>query len=121
MQGSGRARVVSIMLEAVTSCELTHTTHPLLLALAASCPIVGFSLSSSRDGSPLVGGVIVAIVLALLYLGSRRQVLRVSSPSSHIDVLLAGMSLEKATEIIESIERVKNARFLRRPVVVQAA
>ncbi|MGO9837951.1 MAG: hypothetical protein ACLP1X_27525 [Polyangiaceae bacterium] len=44
--------------------------------------------------------------------------LRVASPSSNIDVLLVGMSLEKATEIVDTVEWAKNGRCWLRQAAV---
>lgn len=109
--GRGQARVVSLMLEAVTTCELTHTTYPLVLAVAALFLVGGALISNnSSDSSPLIGGLLIAAVLVTVYFVTRRQVLRVASPSSHFDLLLTGMSLDNATAVIDSIQQAQDAR-----------
>ena len=110
MRRTGRAHVVSLMLESITSCELTHATHPVLLVLAVLSAIGGVAMNEPNNSTPLIVGVVAAIVLVALYFGTRRQVLRVASPSSRIEVLLVGMSLDQATSVIDSIERAKDAR-----------
>ena len=116
MRRTGRARVISVMLESITSCELTHATHPVLLVLAILAVLGGFALHERADSTALIVGVVTAIALAAIYVGTRRQVLRVASPSSRIDVLLVGMSLDQATSVIDSIERAKDARYTGRSV-----
>jgi len=117
---AGSDRIVSIMLDKVSSCELTHTSYRTLLFLAVLAVVVGLVLNNERDGSPVVVGVVVAFFFVIAYLATRKQVLRIASPSSHIDVLLAGMSLEKAIEVIDSIEREKNTRYWLRIAAVSA-
>jgi hypothetical protein len=107
----GSARVVSIMLEEVSSCELTHTTYPALLVLAGLAFVAGLAMNSARDSTPVVVGLLVAAIFVAAYLGTRKQILRVASPSGHIDALLVGMTLEKATEVIDTVEWAKDGRY----------
>jgi hypothetical protein len=114
----GSARIASIMLDAVSSCEITHSSNRALLLLAVVALLGGFALNSPRDSTPVAIGAVVAVILVAAYFATRKQVLRVASPSSNIDVLLVGMSIEKATEIVDTIEWAKNGRYwLRQPVV----
>jgi len=110
-RAGGSGRIASIMLDAVTGCEVTHTTYRAWLMAAVLSVLVGFYLNSSRDSTPLTVGALVAGLFVVAYLATRRQVLRVASASTQIDVRLVGMSLEKAAEIVDTLEWAKNGRY----------
>jgi hypothetical protein len=110
----GSARIVSMMVESVTSCEVTHDSHPQLLGFAALAVLGGLLLNNSRDNTALVLGLVAAILLAVAYVVTRRQVVRVSSPSAHIDVRLIGMSLEQAVGVVDAVEKAKERRHVQR-------
>src|ERR1700722_5496138 len=104
---TGSAKFTSIMLEAVTSCEVTHTSYPALIAVAVIAFLAGLALSSSRDATPSVYGGVVAAILVGLYFLMRRQVVRLSSPSAHIEKDLAGISFDQATGVVDAVESAK--------------
>jgi hypothetical protein len=60
------------------------------------------------DGA-LVVGFVLATLLGVFYVATRRQVVRVSSPSAHIDVELKGAKGDEAIGIVETIEHAKHA------------
>ena len=113
-RGGGKVNLVSIMLEAVTSCELTYTTYPALLVLSGICILAGLVTYKSADLATLAIWLLVAGIFAVLYLIFRRQVLRVASPTAHIDVLLSSISHDAATGVIDTIERAKDRRYAAR-------
>ncbi len=111
----GRAgRIATVMLEAITSCEIAYVAHRVLLLLAALVLGAGFALNTPRNETPLILGIGAAVVFVIAYFGTRKQVVRVSSPSCHIDVALVEMNIENATQLMDTIEWAKNERYLLR-------
>lgn len=108
---TGNAKFISMMLDAVTSCEVTHRSYPALLVLAAVVFLAGIMMNTPRDQSPSAYGLLLAIIIVFAYLGTRRQVVRISSPSAHIDVLLSGMKFEQALGAVEAVETAKDLRY----------
>jgi hypothetical protein len=100
-----------MMLDAVTSCEVTHRSYPALLVLAAVVFLAGIMMNTPRDQSPSAYGLLLAMIIVFAYLGTRRQVVRISSPSAHIDVLLSGVKFEQALGAVEAVETAKDLRY----------
>lgn len=105
--GDGHADVIGFLLDSVTGCALTHATHPTLLVLAVLALLGGAVLD--RVQGALVIGIALASIFVVAYLVTRQQVLRISSPSTHMDVRVRGASLEEAIGIVETIEHAKLA------------
>jgi hypothetical protein len=105
--GGGQAHVVGMLLESVTGCELTHVAHRGLLVLAALGLLSGVGLNH-MDGA-LVVGIGLALVSVVAYFLTRRQVVRVSSPSTQMDVEVKRASFDEAIGIVEAIEHAKHA------------
>ncbi len=80
-QRGGSARVVSIMLDEVSSCEETHSTYRTLLSLAALAVLAGLVLNNERDGSPIVIGVFVAFCFVIAYFATAK-----AGPSDRLGV-----------------------------------
>lgn len=107
---TGSAKFASIMLDAVTSCEVTYLSYPALLVFSGLVFLGGLLMNSARDSTPLSIGSGGAIALGIAYLLTRRQVVRVSSPSAHIDVPLSGLDFSMAVRIVDVIEAARNAQ-----------
>ena len=105
----GAARVTSIMLEELCSCELSYKSFVILLLLAA-LGLVGLG----GTVSPIAGTVVALGCVAAYYL-TRRQALVFASPTARIVVVTQGMSIERALEFVDAVEGAKVAR--RRPVL----
>ena len=108
----GHAKVTSIMLEHVTSCDIDKKSNPILLGIALFFLVGGIMVSvSSGPGGGFILGLIVAIIFVLMYIFTRRQVLTISSPSSKIDLNTQHMPIKKVIETINHIEAAKNKRY----------
>jgi len=110
----GSAEIKSILLEELASVAMVRSSNVILLILAAISLIGGFLAAASgpRNEGALAVGVVLAIVLAVLYFASRRQVLSLASAGATITVNTQGMKLDTVKEFIERTEAAKNERFL---------
>ncbi len=111
LKRTGSTKFVSIMLDAITSCEVTHTSYPALIVIAVLVFLAGIAMNSSRDNSPSLIGAALAVIPSIAYFATRRQVVRISSPSAHIDVLLVGIGFDHAVRVVDAIEAARSARL----------
>jgi hypothetical protein len=103
-----RTEFVSILLEELASCAITHTSYPMLLLLA----LAGLLLAILIPDRAIVG-IAIAVLFAGGFFMSQRQVLRLSSTGGgQIQVNTASMTLQAVREFVDEVERAKNQRFL---------
>ncbi len=103
--------ITSIMLEEVCSCQVRYTTYPALFAVAALAIVAGAMLNSHSDSTPMVVGVVVAIVCVVAFLVTRRKTLSVRSAAGSIEVSANQMALDNLRTFIDSLESAKSARW----------
>ncbi|PYP83332.1 MAG: hypothetical protein DMG65_24625 [Candidatus Angelobacter sp. Gp1-AA117] len=111
----GNSRFTSIMLEEVSSCEITLLSHPRLLALALLFFIVMVYARSAfyvQRFSIGVEDLILPGILVALYLATRRRVISLRSAGVAIHVPITRMSAGTAMEFIGAVEGAKNERYL---------
>ncbi len=112
---SGSATIISIMLEEISSCQISHATTPILFWLALASALLGVFLFAQGGGrQPGTGAIVVAIVLAILYAATRRGVISFTSPETVLRVATKGMELDVCRQLIDATEAAKNERFLQR-------
>ncbi|MGQ0563122.1 MAG: hypothetical protein ACT443_14760, partial [Gemmatimonadota bacterium] len=85
----GADQVVSILFDRVASAGLVYSSHPMLLVLAALLGLAAVFSESMR-----AAGFLGAILLAIIYLSTRRHVLEIASAGHRIRVRISGMSTE---------------------------
>ncbi len=126
LKGSGAGRVTSIMLNEVSGCAVTHVSKPYLLNLAGLIlfgsivsAIVGIP-SSGESLTVLILGILATLILGVAYFATRKNVVRVSSASTSIEVPLSGVGFDKAVEIIDAVEWAKNEHYWMRRNFVAA-
>ena len=116
-QHFGAARVISIMLEELRSCEIRYESYPWLILIGIGFFFLsGFIAFLSEEViiSLCIGGSIV-IGSIFFYFVTRRQVLRISTGSAaSIRLNTLGWGLDKTKELIDIIETEKNRRYLNR-------
>lgn len=103
----GKRKIVSIMLEDLTSCEIICTTKPALILVSI---LIAFALAvrvNAITTVELIAGLIVACVPILIYYLSRNQVLRLSSASASIVVDTEDISIEAANRFLDVAENSK--------------
>ena len=109
----GTSQFTSMMLDAVVSCRITHTSRPWLLALALLALLFAITRPQNDDGVPQIVGYVLAALFVAAYFGTRRQVLEIASAAARINVLVRGMTLEKTTEIVTAIEDARARSLVR--------
>jgi hypothetical protein len=109
---AGMAEFTSIMLEELASCQITHTSKPILLVLAVLSVLGGAYFNTSRDSTALVIGVIAAVLFVIAYFVTRTQVISLASAGATIHAGTQGMSMDTARQFIDKAELAKNERYL---------
>lgn len=105
----GEARIVSITLDAVSSCGVVSKSHPILLLLAILTVLFGaFLLSAGGEERSIPNGLIlVGVVLAIAYFLTREVVLSISSPGESITVSARGLEPDVLIGFIDAVEQAK--------------
>jgi len=100
---TGQRKIVSIMLDELCSCELNYKSHIILILLAVLSVLFGFV--GGLDA--IVAGIIGAIVFAIAYFLTRKQMLSLSSAGAAINVEAKGMKSEDVKDFIDAVELAK--------------
>ncbi len=113
-RGWAGKEVVSIMLDEIASCSITHSSSPILLIFAAIALLGGFiaPMNSRSNTETLALGIIIAMILVIAFYVTRQQILTIASAGNTINRSIKGMSMQTATHFIDTIERAKNERYL---------
>lgn len=94
-----------IMLEHVTSTEVTKTSNSFLLSIIALAVLAGLMLSVySSDKEIAFGCWIFALILLVIYIATRKKTIIIGSPSTKIKIVADNMSTEKIFEFINKVE-----------------
>ena len=111
---SGRATVISIMLEELCSCGITHTSYPFLVVLAAIFFIGGIALGSLLDEASwaIASGIILGVLFIIVYFVTRKGVFSLASGGATINTSPSGMSYDNMVKFIDDVEVAKNGRLL---------
>ena len=113
---SGKESFTSIMLENITSCELTKKSKPMYLLVFVVFLFLALisGLISNKVGPEitLLSGVVAGIFL-ILFFSSLKRALYVSSPTAEVILNISGMKDEKVISFIDKLENAKNARYLK--------
>jgi hypothetical protein len=106
---SDATRIVSITLDAVSSCSVASKSHPILLLLAVAALLLGvFLLNTGTEESNIPNGLIIAsIVLAIAYFLTRVVALSISSPGEAITVVAKGLEPDTIIRFIDAVEQAK--------------
>ena len=99
----GQRKIVSIMLDEICSCELNYKSHIILILLAVLSVIFGFVGGSDA----IVAGIVGAIVFAVAYFLTRKQMLSLSSAGAAINVEAKGVKSEDIKGFIDAVELAK--------------
>lgn len=112
----GKSYTMSLMLDTITSVEVRNQSWPIILMLGLVCLVGSVAAIAEREGELASGLFVVAGLLIVGYLLSRRHVLRISSPSSFVQFTIKGMGTEKVMEFVNKVEgaRVEFLKTIRR-------
>jgi len=105
----GKARLISIHLEKVSSVEMRYKSHLLFLFLGFFLIIAGIALGVlSQRPEPLVPGIGLGLLFIIVYWVTRKHVVTISSDGGEkINFQTKGMKSEAHIEFINKIETAK--------------
>jgi len=120
-EATGATRIVSITLDAVSSCGILSKNYPILLILAAIAALLGVLSVAMNvgEGKFRTGAFLLAIGLAIAYFLLRKVVLAISSAGESITVSAAGQKPDAMIGFIESVEQAKLAYLGKASTVVR--
>ena len=106
---SGATRIVSITLDAVSSCGIISKSYPILLVLAVIAALLGLLLLNigMEEGNIRNGLFLGAIALAIAYLATRAVALAISSSGESITVSAGGVNPDVLIGFIDAVEQAK--------------
>ena len=106
---SGATRIVSITLDAVSSCGIISKSYPILLLLAVVAFLLGLFLLSTgvEEGNVRNGLFLGAIALLIAYFATRFVALSISSPGESITVGASGVNPDVLIGFIDAVEQAK--------------
>ncbi len=96
-----------IMLEHVTSTEITKSSNTILLAVAiiiTTLAIFFFAVGEAND-TQSTGMLIISLVMFLLYYFSRKKTVIFSSPSTKMKIIVNQMSNEAVFDFVNNVEQ----------------
>lgn len=114
---SGFSFVTSLMLEDVTSCEVSAESQPALLAAAAISVLAGLFLGALvREKLQIIlaitAGLIMGASLVAAYFSGRRSTIEVKTPSGEATLNIKGIPSDAITTFMDALDSAKNERYL---------
>jgi hypothetical protein len=111
---AGYARVVSIMLEKISSCSLTRTSHPLLLLLSVLCLAAAVAMYQYGRANLLVPVALACagvLLLVITHMTRDTQLIFTSDGGERVRANVAGSGVDAAKQFIDRVEDAKNSRY----------
>lgn len=105
---AGRAELVSIMLEEISSCAVVYRSNVAFVVAAFLAALVA---ASGRFPDYQIALWVVTVLALVGYYFSRRQVLSLTSAGDSIRVPTVGMKFDAVKEFIDSVEAAKSERY----------
>lgn len=102
----------SIMLEHITSCETFYSAQIWLLLLSGASFIGCFFGDIYNSSFNLIIAISVAFLSLMLYYSSRRSLIRISSPSTNMEINVKNMHKETVLNFINKVEQAKHKRVM---------
>lgn len=101
----GKRKITSLLLQELSSCELSHRSYPALLIVAA----IGLVIAAAGGSSNAMGvGVAVSIISVISFFSSRKQALCLATAGGQIIVETKGMKPEGVKNFIDETEIAKS-------------
>jgi len=112
--GWGQHSTTSIMLEKVSSIQLTYTSYPVLLLMAGILIIIAFVMKSQHVGeNEMFIPIMLAIVCLAIYFATRKHVCVIASDGgARISFATTNMKKEVLHNFIDKVEQAKCNRML---------
>ena len=109
----GKAHIVSIMLEKISSIEIHYKSSLLTLIIGIILTLSGIVMGASNQGEAMILGLGIGLFFVLLYFITRRHVITIASDGgSKINFETKGMKRETILDFINKIETAKNNRTI---------
>jgi len=106
----GRANFISIMLEKVSSVQITYLSYPVWLGIGGFLILIGL-MWDYRDTQSQVILIVAGIAAIVAYFTARTSVCVIAADGgAKIQFRTDGMSTETLIEMMDKIERAKNDR-----------
>lgn len=118
----GEKRIISIMLEHVTSSRLCSVSQPATLIIGLLLIIIGLLGAAIVPKFAILAVIPIGIggVLTLIYFLTRHNQLLISSPTISICCRIEKKSFGECEELLDKIENAINNRYLSRTFTQQA-
>lgn len=105
---SGRAHIVSIMLEKISSIEIHYKSYIFLLIIGILLAAAGLFMGVNNMGRQMTLGLVLGGLFILVYLRTRKHVVSIASDGgAKINFETKGMRREVLLDFINQIEKAK--------------
>ncbi len=111
----GRADIVSIMLEKISSIEAKYTSLIIVLIIGIAIALIGIAMGLSNNSNSHAGkGILInGGIFILVYHGTRKHPVTITSDGgTKITFETKGMKRETILDFINKVEKAKNERIL---------
>jgi len=106
--GSGKAHIVSILLEKISSIEIHYKSKMFLLIIGILLMVSGLFMGANNMGQVMVLGIVLGGLFILFYLLTRKHVVSVASDGGvKINFHTKGMKRETLLDFVNQIEKAK--------------
>ena len=119
----GEKRIISIMLEHISSSTLCSVSQPALLIIGGLLFIAGLlGAAIAPQTLVIIGilGIVLGVILGGCYFLTRQNQLLISSPTISICCRIEKKSFGECEELLDKIENAINNRYLSRTFTSQA-
>ncbi len=101
----GKRKITSMLLQELSSCELSHRSYPILLLIA----VIGVVIAVAGGNPDAIGaGAIIAIISLISFFVTRKQALCLATAGAPIIVETKGMNPDYVKNFIDETEIAKS-------------
>jgi hypothetical protein len=106
---SGATKIVSITLDAVSSCGVVSKSYPILLLLAVVALLLGalLQVTGIEEGNVQNGLFLASVALGIVYFLTRAVAFSIASPGESITVSARGLKPDVLIGFIDAVEQAK--------------
>jgi hypothetical protein len=106
---SGATKIVSITLDAVSSCGVVSKSYPILLLLAVVALLLGalLQVTGIEEDNIRNGLFLASVALCIAYLLTRAVAFSIASPGESITVSVRGLKPDVLIDFIDAVEQAK--------------
>lgn len=108
----GKAHIVSIMLEKISSIEIHYKSNIIILTLGILFLAMGFVMGTMNEGGAMLMGMSIGGICLFIYYIRRRHVVSIASDGgAKIHFFTKGMDRNTLMDFINEIEEAKKNRI----------